>query len=60
MSSQDDKGKEVVVVDKGLKWLGKGTKGSNSSAVKAPHVRRFKAKVIEDHVIKWFNAQKEA
>ncbi|MCD9643873.1 hypothetical protein HAX54_031757, partial [Datura stramonium] len=38
----------------------KGTKRSNSSAAKAPHSRRFKAKAVEEHGLKWFNAQKEA
>ncbi|MCD7449344.1 hypothetical protein HAX54_051533, partial [Datura stramonium] len=37
-----------------------GTKGSSSSAAKETPARRFGAKVVELHVLKWFNAQKEA
>ncbi|MCD7451591.1 hypothetical protein HAX54_012752 [Datura stramonium] len=36
MASCPDKGKELVVTDKGFKWLRKGTKGSSSSAPKHP------------------------
>ncbi|MCD9644140.1 hypothetical protein HAX54_032126, partial [Datura stramonium] len=49
MASRGDKGKEVVVAEKGLKRLRKGIKGSNSSPVKAPPIRRFRAKAIEEH-----------
>ncbi|MCE3050518.1 hypothetical protein HAX54_047412, partial [Datura stramonium] len=55
-----DKQKEVIVADKGLKRLKKGTKGSKSSAAKAPPTRRFAAEAIEEHGLKWFNAKKEA
>ncbi|MCE3217059.1 hypothetical protein HAX54_010201, partial [Datura stramonium] len=41
-------------------WLRKGTKGLKSSATKAPPARRFRAKVVEEHGLKWFNIQKEA
>ncbi|MCD7472811.1 hypothetical protein HAX54_014180, partial [Datura stramonium] len=37
-----------------------GTKGSSSSAAKETFARRFEAKTVEPHRIKWFNAQKEA
>ncbi|MCD9639124.1 hypothetical protein HAX54_023477, partial [Datura stramonium] len=59
MVSRSNKGKEVVVADKGLKWIRKGTKRSKSSTAKAPPTRRFGAKAVEDHSLKWFNAQKE-
>ncbi|MCE0480810.1 hypothetical protein HAX54_037941, partial [Datura stramonium] len=36
MASHADKEKEVVVADKGLKRLRKGTKGSKSSTTKVP------------------------
>ncbi|MCD7451903.1 hypothetical protein HAX54_013982, partial [Datura stramonium] len=49
MASYEDKGKEVIVTDKGLKRLRKGTKGSKSSATKAPPARRFGAKVMEEY-----------
>ncbi|MCD7456336.1 hypothetical protein HAX54_031333 [Datura stramonium] len=38
----------------------KGTKGSKSSSAKAPLARKFGAKVVEEHGLKWFNAQKDA
>ncbi|MCD7462843.1 hypothetical protein HAX54_049455 [Datura stramonium] len=60
MASHADKGKEVVVLDKGLKRLRKGTKGPKSSTTKAPAARRFGEKVMEKHGLKWLNAQKEA
>ncbi|MCE3051556.1 hypothetical protein HAX54_050181, partial [Datura stramonium] len=60
MESRDNKGKEVVVADKCLKRLSKGTKGSKSPPAKAPPTRRFRVKAIEDHGLKWFNTQKEA
>ncbi|MCD7468179.1 hypothetical protein HAX54_006136, partial [Datura stramonium] len=58
MASCVDKGKEVGVIDKGHKRLKKGTKGSKSSTTKTPPIRRFGAKVVEQHGLKWFNAQK--
>ncbi|MCD9642758.1 hypothetical protein HAX54_029702, partial [Datura stramonium] len=60
MESRADKGKELVVSEKGLKWLIKETKGSKSSTVKGSHVTRFGAKAREEHGIKWFNAQNKA
>ncbi|MCE2056173.1 hypothetical protein HAX54_044149, partial [Datura stramonium] len=60
MASQENKGKEVVVTNKGLKWLIKGTKGSKSLAIKSPPARRFEAKVVQEYGLKWFNSQKEA
>ncbi|MCD9645774.1 hypothetical protein HAX54_034974, partial [Datura stramonium] len=59
MSSHANKGKGVVVDDKGLMWLRKGTKGSKSSATKESPTRRFIAKVVEEYGLKWFNVQKE-
>ncbi|MCE0481251.1 hypothetical protein HAX54_038846 [Datura stramonium] len=50
----------MVVAEKGLKRLREGTKGSKSLAAKAPPVGRFGAKAINEHGLKWFNAQKEA
>ncbi|MCE0480559.1 hypothetical protein HAX54_037526, partial [Datura stramonium] len=58
--SHADKGKEVVVADKGLKRLRKGTKGPKSLATKAPPAWRFGAKVVKEHGLKWFSAQNEA
>ncbi|MCD7465259.1 hypothetical protein HAX54_000925, partial [Datura stramonium] len=43
------KEKEVVVVDKCLKPLRKGTEGLKSLATKAPPARRFEAKDVEEH-----------
>ncbi|MCE2055061.1 hypothetical protein HAX54_041871, partial [Datura stramonium] len=60
MASRVDKGKEVVVADKGLKRLRKGTKGLKSLAAKTPPARRFRAKAIKEHGLKWFNTEKEA
>ncbi|MCD9638302.1 hypothetical protein HAX54_022177, partial [Datura stramonium] len=58
--SYADKGKEVVVAEKGFKWLRKGTKGPKSLATKAPPTRRFGAKAVKEHGLKWFRSQKEA
>ncbi|MCE2055239.1 hypothetical protein HAX54_042264, partial [Datura stramonium] len=60
MASRANNGKEVVVSDKGLKGLRKGTKGSKSSTIKSPPARRFRANALEEHGLKWFNAEKEA
>ncbi|MCD7449166.1 hypothetical protein HAX54_049719, partial [Datura stramonium] len=60
MASRADKEKEVIVAEKGLRQLRKGTKESKSSTTKAPPARRFGEKFIEEHGLKWFNAQKEA
>ncbi|MCD7459492.1 hypothetical protein HAX54_041037, partial [Datura stramonium] len=38
----------------------KGRKGTKSSAAKAPPTKRFGAKAVEEHGLKWFNAQKVA
>ncbi|MCD9643646.1 hypothetical protein HAX54_031278 [Datura stramonium] len=59
MTSRADKGKELVVARKVFKRLRKGVASSLSSQ-KAPPTRRFAAKVVEEHGLKWFNAQKEA
>ncbi|MCD7464512.1 hypothetical protein HAX54_052909 [Datura stramonium] len=55
-----NKGKKVETANKGLKRLRKGSKGSSSSAANATPARRFGAKAVEPHGLKWFNAQKEA
>ncbi|MCD9639650.1 hypothetical protein HAX54_024300 [Datura stramonium] len=60
MASKDEKGNEVKIANKGLKRLRKGMKGSSSSAAKGTHARRFGAKVVEPHGLKWFQEQKEA
>ncbi|MCE5166211.1 hypothetical protein HAX54_015849, partial [Datura stramonium] len=59
MASHAYKGKEVVVASKGFKKPRKRV-ASSSLAQKVPPVRRFGAKVVEEHGPKWFNAQKEA
>ncbi|MCE3052206.1 hypothetical protein HAX54_051856 [Datura stramonium] len=58
MASQTDKGKEVAIANKGFKRLGKGV-ASSSSVQKAPLSRKFGAKDMQKHGLKWFNAQKE-
>ncbi|MCE0481621.1 hypothetical protein HAX54_039498 [Datura stramonium] len=60
MASKSDKGMEVDIANKGLKMLPKGKKGSSSSAAKGAPARRFRAKTMEPHELKWFNEQKEA
>ncbi|MCD9643549.1 hypothetical protein HAX54_031132, partial [Datura stramonium] len=60
MASCANKGKKVEIANKGFKKLRKGTKGSSSSAARAPPARRFRAKVVEPHGLKLFNAQKES
>ncbi|MCD9638700.1 hypothetical protein HAX54_022824 [Datura stramonium] len=66
MASHVDRGREVVVASKGFKRLKKEVASKrfkrlmSSSAQKAPPSRRFGAKVMEKHGLKWFNAQKEA
>ncbi|MCD7467515.1 hypothetical protein HAX54_004985 [Datura stramonium] len=59
MSSRADKGREIAVARKWFRRLRKGV-ASSSSAQKIPSIRRFGAKDVEEHGIKWFNAQKEA
>ncbi|MCD7464279.1 hypothetical protein HAX54_052397, partial [Datura stramonium] len=59
MASYAEKGKEVAIASKGLKRLRRKV-ASSSSAQKAPPARRFGAKVVEEHGLKWFTAQKEA
>ncbi|MCD9646013.1 hypothetical protein HAX54_035508, partial [Datura stramonium] len=59
MASRANKEKEVVVASKGLRRLQKGV-ASSSSTQKAPPARIFGAKSVEEHELKWFNAQKEA
>ncbi|MCD7473414.1 hypothetical protein HAX54_015252 [Datura stramonium] len=59
MVSRANKGKEVAVGSKGFKKLRKGVASSLSSQ-KEPPIRRFGAKAVEEHGLKWFNAQKEA
>ncbi|MCD7461742.1 hypothetical protein HAX54_047003 [Datura stramonium] len=58
MASRAYKGKEVAVSSKGFKRLRKGVT-SSSSTQKAPPARRFGAKAMEEHGLKWFNAQKK-
>ncbi|MCD7448785.1 hypothetical protein HAX54_046321, partial [Datura stramonium] len=60
MASKADKRKEVETANRGLKQPRKGTKGLSSSAAKETPARRFGAKAIEPHGLKWFNAQKES
>ncbi|MCD9642685.1 hypothetical protein HAX54_029592 [Datura stramonium] len=55
MASHIDKVKEVAVASKGFKRLKKGV-ASSSSSQKAPPSRRFGAKAVEEHGLKWFNA----
>ncbi|MCD9641418.1 hypothetical protein HAX54_027595, partial [Datura stramonium] len=57
MASYADKGKEVAVASKGLKSLKKGVTSSKSDQ-KAPPARRYRAKTVEKHGIKWFNSKK--
>ncbi|MCE3051964.1 hypothetical protein HAX54_051256 [Datura stramonium] len=59
MSLKADKEKEVEITNKGLKRLCKGTKGSSSLSTKGTPSRRFGAKAMEPHGLKWFQAQKE-
>ncbi|MCE5166140.1 hypothetical protein HAX54_015047, partial [Datura stramonium] len=56
MASKSNKGKEIVVVGKGLKWLRKGIKGLSSSVKGAP-ARRFGEREMEPHRLSWFNTQ---
>ncbi|MCE0481149.1 hypothetical protein HAX54_038614, partial [Datura stramonium] len=58
MASKSDKGKEVEIVNEGLQRLQEGTKGSSSSTAKGTPARRFEAKAVEPHGLKWFQAQK--
>ncbi|MCE2056068.1 hypothetical protein HAX54_044007 [Datura stramonium] len=58
MESRADKGKEVAVASKELKRLNKGVE-SSLSAQKATPAGRIRAKGLEEHWIKWVNAQKE-
>ncbi|MCD7471615.1 hypothetical protein HAX54_012191, partial [Datura stramonium] len=60
MASKADNGKEVEISNKGLKRFQKETKGLSSSAAKRTLPMRFRAKVVEPHGLKWFQAQKEA
>ncbi|MCD9643827.1 hypothetical protein HAX54_031674, partial [Datura stramonium] len=50
---------EVATLSKGFKRLRKGV-ALSSSLQRAPSARRFEDKVVEEHGLKWFNAQKEA
>ncbi|MCD9559382.1 hypothetical protein HAX54_017307 [Datura stramonium] len=59
MASHSNKGKEVETSRKGFKRMRKEFT-PNSSASRAPPARRFRAQDIEEHGLKWFNAQKEA
>ncbi|MCD9646484.1 hypothetical protein HAX54_036355 [Datura stramonium] len=59
MASRADKEREVAVASKGFKRLRKGV-ALSSLAQKVPPSRRFGAKAVEEHGLKWFNAQKEA
>ncbi|MCD9646386.1 hypothetical protein HAX54_036169, partial [Datura stramonium] len=60
MASKADKGKEVEIANKGLKWLRKETKELSSSTAKGTSTRIFEAKVVEPHGLTWFNTQKVA
>ncbi|MCD9645773.1 hypothetical protein HAX54_034973 [Datura stramonium] len=59
MASHENKGKDVETSRKGFKSLRKGVPHSLPTQ-RAPLARRFGAQAIEEHGLKWFNAQKEA
>ncbi|MCD7468587.1 hypothetical protein HAX54_006947, partial [Datura stramonium] len=58
MDSRANKGKEVATSRKEFKRLRKGVVVS-SLVPRAPPSRRFGAKAVEEHGLRWFNAQNE-
>ncbi|MCD7466696.1 hypothetical protein HAX54_003638 [Datura stramonium] len=55
----ESKENEVVISQPSLKRLRKDPKDASSSPIKVGPAKRFGAKAVEPHELKWFNTQKE-